>query len=101
MVLRYVDQIFESAFAQDDNGSIYYLLGMFFFSFQIYFDFSAYSDMAVGIAKIFGFNLPLNFNSPYKSKSFIEFWTRWHITLSRFIKTYLYQPLLYFFNSSR
>lgn len=93
----YVDQIFESAFAQDDNGSIYYLLGMFFFSFQIYFDFSAYSDMAVGIAKIFGFNLPLNFNSPYKSKSFIEFWTRWHITLSRFIKTYLYQPLLYFF----
>ena len=93
----HVDQIFINAFEQNDYGSVYYLLGMFFFSFQIYFDFSAYSDMAIGIAKIFGFNLPLNFNSPYKSKSFIEFWTRWHITLSRFIKVYLYQPMLYFF----
>ena len=93
----YVDNIFDSAFENKPYSSIYYLIGMLCFSFQIYFDFSAYSDMAVGIAKVLGFNLPINFNSPYRSKSFIEFWSKWHITLSRFIRTYLYQPILYFF----
>ncbi len=60
---------------------------------QIYFDFSGYSDMAIGGSLIFGVRLPLNFNSPYKSRSIIEFWRRWHMTLSRFLRDYLYFPL--------
>jgi len=60
---------------------------------QIYFDFSAYSDMAIGIGLLFGIHLPVNFDSPYKSKSIIEFWRSWHITLSRFLRDYLYIPL--------
>ena len=63
------------------------------YSFQLYFDFSGYSDMAIGLAKIFGITLPINFYSPYKSTSIIEFWRRWHITLSFFLRDYLYIPL--------
>jgi alginate O-acetyltransferase complex protein AlgI len=63
------------------------------YSAQLYFDFSAYSDMAIGIGHFFGINLPLNFDSPYKSASIIEFWRRWHMTLSRFLRDYLYIPL--------
>ncbi|AXO13137.1 MBOAT family O-acyltransferase [Thalassospira indica] len=63
------------------------------YTLQIYFDFSAYSDMAVGIGLIFGMRLPINFASPYKSTSIIEFWQRWHITLSAFLRDYLYIPL--------
>lgn len=63
------------------------------YSFQLYYDFSAYSDMAVGLARMFGIVLPVNFFSPYKSASIIEFWRRWHITLSRFLRDYLYIPL--------
>lgn len=61
---------------------------------QIYFDFSGYSDMAVGAARMLGFTIPFNFNAPYKSKSIIEFWQRWHISLSNFITSYLYTPIL-------
>ena len=60
---------------------------------QLYFDFSGYSDMAVGLSRMFGVDLPLNFASPYKATSIIEFWRRWHITLSRFLRDYLYIPL--------
>ncbi len=67
--------------------------GAFAYTFQLYFDFSGYSDMAVGIARMFGILLPLNFNSPYKAKNIIEFWNLWHITLSRFLRDYLYIPL--------
>ena len=63
------------------------------YSLQIYFDFSGYSDMAVGLALLFGIRLPVNFRSPYKATSIIEFWRRWHITLSRFLRDYLYIPL--------
>src|SRR3954449_621493 len=63
------------------------------YSLQIYFDFSGYSDMAVGLALMFGIRLPVNFWSPYKATSIIEFWRRWHITLSRFLRDYLYIPL--------
>ena len=63
------------------------------YSFQLYYDFSGYSDMAVGLARMFGFRLPVNFYSPYKSTSIIDFWRRWHITLSRFLRDYLYIPL--------
>lgn len=63
------------------------------YTFQLYFDFSGYSDMAVGLARIFNIRLPYNFNSPYKAASIIEFWRRWHMTLSRFLRDYLYIPL--------
>lgn len=63
------------------------------YSAQIYFDFSAYSDMAIGLGRIFGIRLPVNFASPYKARSIIDFWRRWHITLSRFLRDYLYIPL--------
>src|SRR4051812_23960483 len=63
------------------------------YSLQIYFDFSGYSDMAIGLALMFGIRLPVNFRSPYKATSIIEFWRRWHITLSRFLRDYLYIPL--------
>lgn len=68
-------------------------LGALAYSLQLYFDFSGYSDMAIGASRMFGIRLPLNFNSPYKATSIIEFWRRWHITLSRFLKDYLYIPL--------
>ena len=67
--------------------------GTLAYTFQIYFDFSAYSDMAIGLAAMFGIQLPINFNSPYRAGSVIEFWQRWHITLSRFLRLYLYIPL--------
>ena len=67
--------------------------GAFAFSLQIYFDFSGYSDMAIGLARLFGIKLPLNFAAPYRATSIIDFWRRWHITLSRFLRDYLYVPL--------
>ena len=67
--------------------------GVLSYTFQIYFDFSGYSDMAIALARMFGITLPLNFNSPYKSVNIIEFWRRWHMTLSRFLRDYLYIPL--------
>jgi alginate O-acetyltransferase complex protein AlgI len=68
-------------------------LGTIAFALQIYFDFSGYSDMAIGLARMFGIKFPCNFNSPYKSDSIVEFWKRWHITLTRFFREYLYFPL--------
>jgi alginate O-acetyltransferase complex protein AlgI len=68
-------------------------LGALCFSLQIYFDFSAYSDMAIGLAAMMGFYIPENFNMPYISANFTEFWRRWHISLSTWIKEYLYIPL--------
>ena len=63
------------------------------YSFQIYFDFSGYCDMAIGLALLFGIRLPINFNAPYKSQNISDFWRRWHITLGRFMRDYLYIPL--------
>jgi len=68
-------------------------LGVLAYAFQIYFDFSGYSDMAIGLGRMFGFRFPENFNSPYRSKSITEFWRRWHISLSSFLRDYLYIPL--------
>jgi len=67
--------------------------GALAYTFQLYFDFSGYSDMAIGLGRIVGIRLPLNFNSPYKAVNIIDFWQRWHITLSRFLRDYLYIPL--------
>ncbi|MGO1117640.1 MBOAT family O-acyltransferase [Rhodovibrionaceae bacterium A322] len=76
----------ELAFFEAWKGSIAYGL-------QLYFDFSGYSDMAIGLARMFGIRLPLNFNSPYKATGIIDFWRRWHMTLSRFLRDYIYIPL--------
>jgi D-alanyl-lipoteichoic acid acyltransferase DltB (MBOAT superfamily) len=63
------------------------------YSLQLYFDFSGYSDMAIGLARMFNIRFPLNFNSPYKAASIIDYWQRWHMTLSRYLNLYLYNPL--------
>ena len=68
-------------------------LGLICFTFQVYFDFSGYSDMAIGMARMFGFRLMENFRDPYLATSFTDFWRRWHISLSTWIKEYLYIPL--------
>ncbi|MBV9590536.1 MAG: MBOAT family protein [Hyphomicrobiales bacterium] len=67
--------------------------GTLAYTVELYTDFSGYSDMAIGLARLFGVKLPANFDSPYKSKSIVEFWRRWHMTLSRFLRDYLYIPL--------
>lgn len=71
-------------------------IGALAYTLQLYFDFSAYSDMAIGISLMFNIRLPLNFNSPYRSSSMIDTWQRWHITLTRFFGRYLYAPLAIF-----
>jgi len=67
--------------------------GVIAYALQLYFDFSGYSDMAIGLSRLFGIRLPLNFDSPYKAASITDFWRRWHMTLSRFLRDYLYFPL--------
>lgn len=64
------------------------------YALQIYFDFSGYTDMAIGLGLLFGISLPPNFNSPYKARSIIEFWSRWHMTLTRFLTAYIYNPIV-------
>jgi D-alanyl-lipoteichoic acid acyltransferase DltB (MBOAT superfamily) len=68
-------------------------LGTLAYTLQLYFDFSGYTDMAIGIALLFGIRLPDNFDSPYQARSIVDFWRRWHMTLSRFLRDYLYIPL--------
>ncbi len=87
--------IADNIFIQNGEGlSTYYAwLGVIAYSFQIYYDFSGYSDMAIGLGRMFGFNFLENFNYPYISKSIQEFWRRWHISLSSWFRDYLYIPL--------
>jgi len=84
-------------FAAADQGAVLGALeawcGTFAYTFQLYFDFSGYSDMAIGLGLMFGIRLPINFNSPYRAHSIIEFWRCWHMTLSRFLRDYVYFPL--------
>ncbi len=90
LLALYVDKTFANAGLY---GSVAAFLGACFFSLQIYCDFSGYSDVARGVARLFGFELMLNFDRPYLSRSFTEFWRRWHISLSTWFKDYLYIPL--------
>ncbi|MBN8695351.1 MAG: MBOAT family protein [Bacteroidetes bacterium] len=85
------DKIFDSSFQLINTADAW--LGIIAYTFQIYFDFSGYSDMAIGIARMLGFTFPENFNSPYTSQSITEFWQRWHTTLGRWMRDYLYIPL--------
>lgn len=91
----YVDQYIgtvQGGFFVPDSTLTAWLI-MLAYTFQIYFDFSGYSDMAIGLGRILGFSFPENFNMPYISKSITDFWRRWHITLGDFMKNYLYIPL--------
>ena len=90
---RYANPLFGAAFNGVSTSFFEAWGGVLAYSFQIYFDFSGYSDMAIGLARMFGFVLPENFNSPYKSRSITEFWRCWHISLSNFLKRYIYIPL--------
>ena len=76
-----------------DIGVVDAWIGAIAYSLQLYFDFSGYSDMAIGLARMFGFRLPVNFNSPYQATSIIDFWRRWHMTLSSFFRDYVYIAL--------
>jgi alginate O-acetyltransferase complex protein AlgI len=90
MLAPEVDRIFSAAHSMS-SGML--LRGAYYFTFQIYCDFSGYSDMARGISEIFGIHLCINFNQPYLSQSITEFWRRWHISLSSWLRDYLYIPL--------
>jgi alginate O-acetyltransferase complex protein AlgI len=87
------DRVFNAADQGAAPGFATAWTGVISYSLQIYFDFSGYCDMAIGLALLFGIRLPINFDSPYKSRSIIEFWRRWHITLSSWLREYLYIPL--------
>ncbi|MEL7060096.1 MAG: MBOAT family O-acyltransferase [Acidobacteriota bacterium] len=86
-------QIADAAFDAAARTTLDAWLGVLAYAFQIYFDFSGYSDMAVGLGLLFGFSLPRNFDAPYASRSVTEFWRRWHQSLSRWLRDYLYIPL--------
>ncbi|MBX2836276.1 MAG: MBOAT family protein [Gammaproteobacteria bacterium] len=92
-VAPYSDTVFGLAATGVELSFLEAWTGALAYSLQLYFDFSGYSDMAIGLGCLFGIRLPLNFNSPYKACSIIDFWRRWHMTLSRFLKDYLYIPL--------
>jgi len=89
----YVGPVFAAPAAGVELGFVDAWGGALCYTLQLYFDFSGYSDMAIGLSRMFGVVLPLNFHSPYKSANIIEFWRRWHMTLSRFLRDYLYIPL--------
>jgi alginate O-acetyltransferase complex protein AlgI len=90
---QFVSPVFAHLDAGGAVGSSWAWLATLAYTLQIYFDFSGYSDMAIGLALLFGIRLPVNFRSPYRATSVVEFWRRWHITLSRFLRDYLYIPL--------
>jgi D-alanyl-lipoteichoic acid acyltransferase DltB (MBOAT superfamily) len=90
LAVNIIDRVFDNPllFSGFEN-----LFALFAYSLQVYADFSGYTDIAIGVAMLMGFYLPMNFNSPYKSQSPQEFWRRWHMSLGRWLKTYLYIPL--------
>jgi D-alanyl-lipoteichoic acid acyltransferase DltB (MBOAT superfamily) len=92
-VAQYATPQFDAAAAGAALGFVAAWSGALAYTAQLYFDFSGYTDMAIGAGLLFGIRLPLNFDSPYKATSIIDFWRRWHITLSRFLRDYLYFPL--------
>lgn len=92
-VAIFANVVFNRAAGGETIGLAHAWVGVIAYALQLYFDFSGYSDMAIGLGRMFGIRLPLNFNSPYKATSVVDFWRRWHMTLSRFLRDYLYIPL--------
>jgi alginate O-acetyltransferase complex protein AlgI len=88
--INYVDRVFDNPLAYSGFEN---LMAVYGYSLQIYCDFSGYTDIAIGLALLLGFRLPINFNSPYKAHSISDFWRRWHISLSSWLRDYLYIPL--------
>ncbi|NNF17936.1 MAG: MBOAT family protein [Gammaproteobacteria bacterium] len=86
----YANPVFQAAADGASPTFFHAWIGALAYTFQLYFDFSGYSDMAIGLARMFGIKLPANFNSPYKARTISDFWRRWHMTLSRFLRDYLY-----------
>ena len=93
LIANALGELCTKAFDLNETTIIFYWIFGISYMLQLYFDFSAYSDMAIGLGRIFGFNFPENFNYPYISKSITEFWRRWHISLSTWFKDYVYIPL--------
>lgn len=92
-IAAYSDPVFFTVTKGLDVSFFDAWVGAFAYTLQLYFDFSGYSDMAIGLGQMFGLQLPMNFNSPYKAVDIIDFWRRWHMTLSRFLRDYVYIPL--------
>lgn len=93
LLSNYLAVIADKAFLMDKRSVLMAWLGAISYTLQIYFDFSGYSDMAIGLGQMFGFHFPENFNYPYMSRSITEFWRRWHISLSTWFRDYVYIPL--------
>ncbi len=93
LIANALGELCTKAFVLNETTVIFYWIFGISYMLQLYFDFSAYSDMAIGLGRIFGFHFPENFNYPYISKSITEFWRRWHISLSTWFKDYVYIPL--------
>jgi alginate O-acetyltransferase complex protein AlgI len=93
LLANVVAQIADAVFAAESPGTLDAWFGAIAYSFQLYFDFSAYSEMAIGIGLMLGFECPRNFAAPYRADSFGGFWRRWHISLSSWLRDYLYVPL--------
>src|SRR5205814_799677 len=90
----WVGPVFDAAKTGSHMTALDAWAGSFSYMLQIYFDFSGYTDMAIGLGLLFGVRLPQNFDSPYKARSIIEFWSRWHMTLTRFLTSYIYNPIV-------
>ena len=93
LIANALGELCTKAFLADEKTIVFFWIFGISYMLQLYFDFSAYSDMAIGLGRIFGFHFPENFNYPYISKSITEFWRRWHISLSTWFKDYIYIPL--------
>lgn len=89
----YADAVFDASLAGQQPDAVEAWIGALAYTFQLYFDFSGYSDMAIGLSWMFNVRLPFNFNSPYRALNISDFWRRWHMTLSAFLRDYLYIPL--------
>ena len=90
LALNLIDRVFD---APGSYSGLENLLAIYSYSVQIYCDFSGYTDIAIGLALILGYKIPVNFNAPYRAKSLTDFWHRWHISLSLWLRDYLYIPL--------
>lgn len=93
LLANMIGEAADAVFSAEAPATLDAWFGVTAYAFQIYFDFSAYSDMAIGLGRMLGFEFPRNFNAPYRSESITEFWRRWHISLSTFLRDYLYLPL--------
>lgn len=101
---QFVPDVFDtsqSLLSTKPPGMLVSWIALMAYTFQLYFDFSGYSDMALGVARMVGIQLPVNFNSPFKATSIVEFWSRWHITLTRFLTAYIYTPIVLYMTRAR